>query len=117
MTKTITPTRTVTVYAIHDVDADKLASVSAEMRSLGAPTIRVVDCGDYYQALEGSHRLAAAQALGLMPTLVVYGQDEPIEIAGYDWYEADNWAAQVYEAGEVAGELQSMGAVPYRFEG
>jgi hypothetical protein len=106
-----------TIYAIHGVDADKLAEVTAEMRVLGAPTIEVVDCGDHYMALEGSHRLAAAHALGLTPELTIHDQDTDLDISGYDWFEPQNWAETVYPAGEVAGELFSPRyAVPYSFE-
>ena len=106
-----------TVYAIHGVDSDKLESVKAEMLSLGAPAIRVVDCGDHYMALEGSHRLAAAYALGITPVLSVVEQDEQIDISGFDWFDAANWAGTVYPAGEVAGELFSPSqAVDYRFD-
>lgn len=104
-----------TVYAIHGACEEKLAGVIEEMKTLGAPTIRVINCGDYYMALEGSHRLAAAAALGLTPDLTVYEQDDEIEITGFDWYEPANWAGTVYPAGEVAGELYSVQAVPYSF--
>ena len=106
-----------TIYAIHDIEQDKLDRVIAEMRTMGAPTIKVVDCGDHYMALEGSHRLAAAHALDLTPELEILEQDDEIEITGFDWYEACNWAETVYPAGEVAGELFSPAqAVPYRFD-
>lgn len=105
-----------TIYAIHATNADKLAGVVAEMRTLGAPTIRVVNCGDYYMALEGSHRLAAAAELGLRPILSVYEQDDDIEIDGFDWFDACNWAGTRYPAGEVAGELYSVQAVSYKFD-
>lgn len=104
-----------TVYAIHAPAADKLEAVKAEMSSLGAPTIRVVDCGDHYMALEGSHRLAAAAELGITPELEVYDQDDTLDITEHDWYEAANWAGTEYSAGEVAGELYSTQAVAYSF--
>jgi hypothetical protein len=72
------------IYAIHAPEPERLEKVSHEMRMLGAPTIRVVDCGDHYQALEGSHRLAAAHALGITPQLVIYAQHELISISDYD---------------------------------
>lgn len=108
-----------TIYAIHAPEADKLAAVIEQMRSLGAPTIEVVDCGDFYMALEGSHRLAAAHALGLTPVLVIRDQDEMLEVSGYDWYDGANWAVDgqaQYSAGEVAGELHGAGNVDYAFE-
>lgn len=105
-----------TIYAIHGTDAEKLEAVIAEMRVLGTPTIRVVDCGDHYMALEGSHRLAAASALDLTPMLEIYEQDEMIDIEGFDWFDACNWAGTEYSAGEVAGEVFSpRQAVSYTF--
>jgi len=105
-----------TIYTIHAADNDKLTQIIAEMQMLGTPTIKVVDCGDHYMALEGSHRIAAAHRLGLTPTLIVHEQDEMLEISGYDWYEPQNWADTTYPAGEVAGELYSPSqAVAYSF--
>ncbi len=108
-----------TVYAIHKPEASHLAEVIEAMRELGAPTIEVVNCADYYQALEGSHRLAAAAELGLTPNLVIHEQDEIIDISRFDWYEEmnGNFAQTEYAAGEIAGELYSpMQAVPYCYE-
>jgi hypothetical protein len=96
-----------TIYAIHAPFADHLEAVKAEMEALGAPTIRVVDCGDYYMALEGSHRLAAAAALGLTPELIVFKQGDTLDISQFDWFDAVNWAETEYAAGDVAGELFS----------
>lgn len=103
------------IYAIHGTDETKLAEVIEEMQILGAPTIKVVDCGDYMMALEGSHRLAAAHALGLEPKLIIFEQDDDLNIASFDWFDADNWDGEVYPAGEVAGELFSVQAVGYSF--
>lgn len=104
-----------TVYAIHAPDADKLAEVVSEMRTLGAPTIRVVDCGDYLQALEGSHRLAAAAQLGLTPNFEVYGQDDLIAASTLDWSDNLN-VDESYPAGELAGEAFSpYRSIPYTF--
>lgn len=68
-----------TVYLPHEIDAEKLNGVVAAMRNLGAPTIRVVDCGDYYQAIEGTHRLAAAEQLGITPELDVIAADAIVD--------------------------------------
>lgn len=104
------------IYAIHAPMADHLAGVIAQMRVLGAPTIHVVDCGDYYQALEGSHRLAAAAELGLVPNLTIIEQDQVIDISGFDWFDTANWAETAYTGGEVAGELFApSSAVAYSF--
>jgi len=109
-----------TIYAIHAPEADKLSQVIEQMRSLGAPNIEVVDCGDFYMALEGSHRLAAAAELGLAPILTIHAQDDVLDVSKYDWYDGANWAVGSetrYPAGEVAGELRGHGNVDYSFEG
>lgn len=59
----------VTVYAPNRVSRTKLPSVIEEMKRIGAPTIRAYYDGEAYQALEGSHRLAAAKELGLTPVI------------------------------------------------
>ncbi|WBV42706.1 hypothetical protein [Pseudoroseomonas cervicalis] len=106
-----------TIYAIHAPTADRLEDVKAEMAQLGAPTIEVVDCGDHYRALEGSHRLAAAAALGLVPELVIHEQDDMLDISRFDWFDAGDWEGSSHPAGEVAGEIFSpTQAVAYSFD-
>ena len=61
------------IALIHDYfDVTHLAEVSAQMRVMGAPTIHAVWMEVYgaWVALEGCHRLRAAQALGLVPEIV-----------------------------------------------
>src|SRR5690554_4562897 len=56
----------------HDhFDAAHLETVKAEMETLGAPTIKAVWMENYgaWVALEGSHRIRAAAALGLVPEI------------------------------------------------
>lgn len=77
-----------TVFTIHAADSDHLQSVAVAMRTLGAPRIRVVDCGDHYKALEGSHRIAAAAQLGVTPDWQVIGWEDVIDPALFDWFEA-----------------------------
>lgn len=103
------------IYAIHAPKPEKLSQVIEQMRVLGAPTIRVVNCGDHFMALEGSHRLAAAAELGLEPILTVYEQDEILDVTEHDWYDTANWGGERYTAGEVAGELYSIQARAYKF--
>jgi hypothetical protein len=95
--------------------------VKAEMLIMGAPKIRAIECGDYLQALEGSHRLAAAYTLGIMPEFDLIAQDEMIDISLYDWYDDANWCAggetTMYLAGDVAYELHGVGNVAYFFGG
>jgi hypothetical protein len=102
-----------TVYAIHAPNQKKLAAVLDEMKKAGAPIIKVVDCGDHYMALEGSHRLAAAARLNMTPEFIVYGNNDLISIDEFDWYDTANWAGITYLAGEVASELYSTQAVQY----
>ena len=56
----------------HDhYDPEHLDSVVSEMRTLGTPTIKAVYMPnwDAWVALEGSHRIRAAAALGLTPVI------------------------------------------------
>ena len=106
------------IYTINDIDLEHLEAVKAEMIKLGAPTVRVVDCSDYYMALEGSNRLNAAKALGIEPNLIVFGQDDEIDVTEYDWHDRANWVDGdvKYTAGDVAGELFSIGSPQVRFD-
>jgi hypothetical protein len=103
-----------TIYALHDTDASKLAAVIREMQQLGAPTVRVVDCADYYMAIEGTHRLAAAAALGIAPNFEVLEQDDMVSIDSLD-LDFFN-AGEEYTAGELAGEVYSPRAVAYKID-
>jgi hypothetical protein len=58
------------VYAPNRPQGIHLALVTEEMRVLGPPRIRAYWTGDYWLALEGSHRLAAAKNLSLTPQIV-----------------------------------------------
>lgn len=97
-----------TLYAINHPDADHLKVVKSEMEKLGAPEIRVVECIDYYVAIEGSHRLAAAAALGLTPTFIVIEQDETIDLATTDFDWEHDFDDQYCRAGDLAHELMWM---------
>lgn len=75
------------VYAKHEPYKDgHLEEVLRDMEVAGPPTIRVVErrgeTGSYY-ALEGSHRLALAFALGLTPKLVVVEPDAGEELGAF----------------------------------
>lgn len=105
---------TTTLYTVHATAPAKLTRVVAEMRRLGAPTIRVVDCGDHYVALEGMHRLAAAAELGLAPVLDVLAQDDPVAADSLDLPQFA--AGETYLAGELASELYHTGSGCYAIE-
>lgn len=84
------------VIAINRPDPAHLAAVIADMRRLGVPTLRAVrdETQGIILALEGSHRLAAAAALGLTPKLDILSPDTLITCAelGYDdsgWFDGE----------------------------
>lgn len=56
-------------------DSGHLGEVVAEMVIAGAPTIRAVQQGEGLYALEGSHRIAAAWHLGLIPKVILLEPD------------------------------------------
>ena len=94
------------LYLIDDVDPETLEAAKAEMRVLGAPSIRVVDCGDHYMAIEGVHRLAAAAELGIAPHLTILKQDDMVEADSLD--QNHFRTGEIRTAGEIAGKLRTM---------
>lgn len=69
-----------TIYLSHDhYDPDHLVEVKAEMAKLGSPTIRVIDADGGYWAVEGCHRLRAAEELGVPVNVVVLDPAEQID--------------------------------------
>jgi len=77
------------LHTVNPIDQGHLAEVTKKMRRRGPPTIRVVDCGDHYFALEGSHRLEAARQLGLRVRLEVVPRQRLVNVRGEDI--AVNW--------------------------
>lgn len=71
------------IIAINKPENDRLPSIMAEMERRGAPAIKAVWMAAYnaWVALEGSHRLAAAQALGVTPEI------EEVEYEDLDAFE------------------------------
>ena len=84
------------IKTINYCDPTHLAEVMAEMEALGAPVIRVIDCGDRYCAIEGSHRLTAARELGLTPEIeIIEDGVVPEDVQGFeggDWDALCEWA-------------------------
>ena len=61
-----------TIYAKHEPYTNgHLGKVVEEMKLTGPPTIRCVEFDDCLFAIEGSHRLASAYLLDLIPKIVV----------------------------------------------
>lgn len=74
-----------TVIALHPPDPERLYEVTWEMRSRlrsvgvdASPRILGFYQNGHWQAICGSHRIAAAQALGVPLTLVDVAPDEPL---------------------------------------
>jgi len=101
-----------TMYTMHAPNQQHLARIVQEMKVLGAPTIRVVDCGDHYVALEGTHRIAAAAQLGISLILDVLEEDDLVPGDSLDWQDFLQ-PGQEYTAGELAGEVQSINSGIY----
>lgn len=74
---------------------DHLADVIAAMREMGAPRVHAVWAGEMWVALEGSHRIAAAAALGLTPEIipVEYGNTYVDDI---DPDHVDGWTVEEF---------------------
>ena len=75
-------------------DREHLETVKKEMEQRGTPTIKAVwvDHADYYQSLEGSHRIRAAKELGITPEIEAVDYDEyrDKDITEIDWMDLDN---------------------------
>lgn len=74
-----------TIILVNDIDSDKLEAVKNEMRTLGAPMIRAIDGGDHLIAIEGSHRLRAAEDLGIPVNIEIVDEDSTVDLDTLDW--------------------------------
>ena len=74
-----------TIYMMHKYDDSHLMRVIEEMEQMGAPEIRIVDCGDHWFALEGVHRIEAAKRLGIEPVWIEIQQDDLVPSNTLDW--------------------------------
>ena len=66
------------IVAPHQPEEKKLEKVITDMKVMGAPTIKAYFDGEKYCACEGSHRIAAAHALGLTPEIELVGWSDEI---------------------------------------
>lgn len=76
--------RTIRVRPINRPEAEHLDAVKGEMQTLGSPTIRAADAGDFYIALEGSHRLHAAAELDVPVNFDVIDLEDDIDLRTLD---------------------------------
>jgi hypothetical protein len=98
----------------HEIDPEKLRDVISEMKKFGRPKIDVVDTGEEYLALEGSHRLTAAHKLGMKPIYNVVDQESIIDPKAYDvdTYNFKWDDNEPHTAGEMAWEMHGDGRSP-----
>lgn len=73
------------IYLVNDINPDHLAAVQGQMSKMGSPTIRAIDGGDHLIAIEGSHRIMAAVALGLPVAIQILDEDDNIDLDTLDW--------------------------------
>lgn len=66
------------IVAPHEPFPKRLADVIHDMARYGAPSIRAWWDGEKWIALEGSHRLAAASALGRTPKIIELSENDKI---------------------------------------
>jgi len=99
----------ITIALLHNhFDAAHLVSVTKEMESLGAPTVKAVwvEAHNRYVALEGCHRLRAAFALGLTPEIdIVDDLDATAESLGLDCDDGSMTVMDMIDVGHKAVEL------------
>ena len=90
------------VIPMHATEGIHLAEVTAEMVTLGAPSIRAIwmECYGAWVALEGTHRIAAAKALGIEPVIVAVEYDENVTAAdlGLDWEDQEALVSDVADS-------------------
>lgn len=104
------------IIAINKPENDHLEAVKAYMAEHGAPTIKAVydEANGSWVALEGSHRLAAAHALGLPVEIdeVDYSDDLLVNIVTIGQEDRDDLTvADIYDS---AWERASY--LTYRFD-
>ena len=89
-----------------DFDSDHLETVTTEMRDRGAPIVRVVE-NQWEQlcAIEGCHRLRAAHALGLNPTLETISK---ADASGIIYAESGDWYSEEDLSDLVDGEYHAV---------
>ena len=78
------------VILVNEIDRDHLAAVKKQMTVMGAPTVRAIDGGDHLIAIEGSHRIRAAQELGLPVNFEIITDDASVDLDSLDW-DDNNW--------------------------
>ena len=84
------------IFAKHEPywDTGHLGDVVEDMKTQGAPTIRAVEFeGDLY-ATEGSHRIASAHHLGLIPKIILEESEESSDTQSF-WSKVAKTASKI----------------------
>ncbi len=68
-----------TIQAPHGPSPEHLSAIVAEMAVLGVPSIQAYWSGEMWLAVEGSHRLAACEVLGICPDIIPVEGDSEID--------------------------------------
>lgn len=63
------------IALLNPIDGEKLNAVIAEMKEMGAPTLRGIVTEDCTYIIEGSHRVKAASILGLTINIIDISAD------------------------------------------
>jgi len=75
------------ITAIHKTEENKVLEVMKEMEKLGEPTIRAIETCHGLIAIEGCHRLEAADRLGMDVEILVIEEDYEIKDHGFQDFE------------------------------
>ena len=91
----------VAVVLLNEAQEEHLKEVESYMLENGTPVIKVVfdESAGVYVALEGSHRLHAAKALGITPIFEEYDLDVDCMLSDYVDLDADD-----YPMAEIVGD-------------
>ena len=89
-----------TIITQHTPNNEKLNTIIEKMKVLGVPIIKAFrdSCGQIL-SLEGSHRIAAAHALGLVPKIEFLALDDDVtDVQDYvNWPASGDTVAEIFE--------------------
>lgn len=82
-----------TIKTLRAADPAGLAAWTAQLEASPMAFAETVDCDSYLLALneDDADQLAAALALGLIPSLLIHARSQQIFPGAYDWYNG-GWA-------------------------
>ena len=100
------------IITVNEISQDHLDEVIEDMKQLGSPTIKAVwmECWDAWVALEGSHRVHAAKALGLEVDIkeVEYSTNKLCEVGVEDdinWMTIENFVDSAWQSADFMVEV------------